>query len=199
MPLWSAQISYPPELAVLKSKKEYTYQNDKMTQIITYDYNGTQTIKKKETFIHTIVNTNQEVAFYKAYTVNMSNNQETMIGEGEIFLSGNYVTSQFVSDYVVINPELNVDSSAEYTYNYTKNPTINIIGYDKLFDSVLVAAVGNMANRKFSRSRKINGVWTPEIINCKRKYTYNENLFPNQRQIFDKNNILDTTTEFLYQ
>ncbi|MEO8235601.1 MAG: hypothetical protein ABI549_09330 [Flavobacterium sp.] len=183
---------------VLKSKKEYSYQNDKMTQIITYDYNGTQTTKKRMNYVHDVVNVNQERAHYEIHSINMSNSQETLYTDGDIYFSGREITSQLNTDYPVVSGRL-IDSWSEYSHDFKKNPTINIIGYNKLLDNVDGTSTANIANKKLTADAYVNGVWGTEITNYKRTYKYNDLLFPYERKIFTKNVTLDNTTQYFYE
>lgn len=185
--------------AVLKSKKEYTYQNDKMTGITTYEYNGSVTTKKKTIYNHRLINVNEETAHYKIYSVNMLNNRETLIADGDVYFSGETVSAQLDTDYVSV-PSHIMDCYAEYSYgNSKKNPTINIIGYSKLFDNITGSSKGVLGNKKITENVLVNGVSTTQISNYKWTYTYNSSLFPDTRKAFNKNNVLDNTTQFYYE
>lgn len=184
--------------AVLKSKKEYTYQNDKLTQIITYNYNGAQTTKKRTDYVYGIINGNQERAQYEIHSINMSNSQETLYTDGEIFFSGHEIESQLNTDYAVVSGHL-IDSWAEYSYDYKKNPTLNIIGYNKLLDNVDATSNANIFNKKLTADAYINGAWGTEITNCKRRYKYNDLLFPYEGKIYNKNEALVSTTQYFYE
>ncbi len=183
---------------VLKSKKEYTYQNDKITEIITHEYNGAQTTKKKAVYVHDIINVDEKVANYEIFSINMTNNQETLITDGTIYFSGRTVMSQLNTDYPVIAGRYD-DSYSEYTHNFKKNPTLNIVGYAKLFDNVNATSWGNIGNKKLTTDVNVDGVWTTKTMNYKRTYTYNADLFPNQRKSYNKDEELDNTTQYFYE
>lgn len=179
---------------ILKSKKEYTYQNDKLTQIIAYDYNGTQTTKKRTNYVHGFHSGTIESAHYETHSINMSNNQETLIADGDIEFSGRAIDNQLNTDYPAT-----MDSWAQYDYDAKHNPTRNIIGYDKLLDNVVGTSLGNMANIKLEADAYVNGVLTTVITNYKRTYKYNDLHFPYERKTFTKNATLDYTTQYFYE
>ncbi|GAA4765922.1 MULTISPECIES: hypothetical protein [Flavobacterium] len=186
--------------AILKSKKEYTYQNDKITQCMKYEYSGgTLSAKKKTVYNHHLINGNEQVADYEVFSINLSNNQETIISDGTVYFSGTTVSSQINTDYPIIAGGRYNDRWEEYTFNVKKNPTINIIGYEKLFDNVEITSDGNLYNIKRTADEYVNGSWTTVVSSYKRLFTYNELFFPIERKIYDRNEVLDNTTQFFYE
>lgn len=186
--------------AILKSKKEYTYQNDKITQVIMYEYSGgTLSAKKKTVYDHHLINGNEEVADYEVFSINLSNSQETIISDGTVYFSGTTVSSQINTDYPIIAGGRYNDKWEEYTYNSKKNPTINIVGYKKLFDNVETTSSGNLGNIKRTADEYVSGSWTTVVSSYKRLFTYNESFFPIERKMYDRNQVLDNTTQFFYE
>ena len=184
--------------AVLKSKKEFQYENNMLTQIVLYEYNGAQVSKKKTKYEYDVLNVNASYAIYKVVSVNINTNQETIISDGQINFFAGVIDEQVNTDYPIIAGRYD-DTYSQYVYDGRLNPIKNIIGYSKLLDNVHVYGYHNVKNTTFTKDVYINGVWQAQTNNYKRTYTYNSLKFPTERKIFTKDELLDNTTQFYYE
>lgn len=159
-----------------QSVEEFTYQNDKLTMAIYYEYNsGVLYSKYKEIYSYTTNNT----VDVKNYEVNITSGVETFANtEKRTLLNGNITKLEGGWE----------NSVRTYEYDQKPSPFSNILGFDKLvvynltlgdFDSISASTNNKVKETSIGG---INNTWT--LLTT---YIYNINNYPIEVKNNDNN------------